>query len=72
MFKRLVIAASVSVVAFIGLGPAAGASADTATQDVSVKAVQYTVKSPGRIIDWDAPAPAPGDGGATTQRIDWD
>jgi hypothetical protein len=83
VFKRLVVAASVSAIAVVGLGPATGASAGTpSSEHASVKAFQPKVTkhvrvidwdAPGKAIDWDAPAPAPSTGGGyTTQRIDWD
>ncbi|AWB92943.1 hypothetical protein [Aeromicrobium chenweiae] len=83
MFKRLIVAASVSAIAVIGLGPVAGATAASPSKQVvvKVKAVQPKISkprvidwdAPGKAIDWDAPAPAAGSGGGfSTQRIDWD
>ncbi|MRK01089.1 hypothetical protein GEV27_06095 [Aeromicrobium sp. S22] len=83
MFKRLVVAASVSAIAVIGLGPATGASAVAPSEKSVVKVKGFAPKistprvidwdAPGKAIDWDAPAPAAGSGGGySTQRIDWD
>lgn len=83
MFKRLVVAASVSAIAVLGLGPATGASAAAPSEQsfVKIKAFQPKISkprvidwdAPGKGIDWDAPAPAAGTGGGySTQRIDWD
>ncbi|MEJ7635152.1 hypothetical protein [Aeromicrobium sp.] len=57
MFKRLIAAASVSVIAAVGLAPAASAAP---------RQEHKIVKG----IDWDAPQPAPT--GAATNAIDWD
>ena len=62
MIKRLAAAASVSVLAIVGLAPAASAAASEARHQPKPSIV--------KIIDWDAPKPAPG--GPTTQAIDWD
>ena len=62
MFKRLAAAASVSVIAVVGLAPAASAASHGSWHQPK--------PSITKIIDWDAPKPAPG--GPTTQAIDWD
>lgn len=62
MLKRLVAAASVTIIAGVGIAPAASAASSEGRHH------QYKPKVV-KIIDWDAPTPAPG---FSTQRIDWD
>lgn len=58
MFKRLAAAAAVSVIAAVGIAPAASAAPQPKSKIV-------------KIIDWDAPKPtAPS--GPSTRAIDWD
>lgn len=66
MIKRLVVGVFVSGLTMFSVAPAATAATPSAP------VVKVAKPKPGKVIDWDAPAPAPGDGGATTQRIDWD
>ena len=66
MFKRLVVAASVSAVAMLGFVPAASASTPTSTAVVSLQPAKFKVS---KAIDRDAPPAS----GITVQRvIDWD
>ncbi len=64
--KRCVVGVFVSGLTMFAVAPAA--SAATSDDAVVVKVVKV---KPIKVIDWDAPAPT-SDGGATTQRIDWD
>lgn len=66
MFKRLLVAASVSALALLGLAPSA--SAAKTSDHVVVKV--HKVK-PAKAIDWDAPA-ADGGGYTVARSIDWD
>lgn len=70
MIKRLVVGVFVSGLTMFAVAPAATAAASS--DSVVVKVAKPTKPTPGKVIDWDAPAPAPSDGGASTQRIDWD
>ncbi|WP_456696461.1 hypothetical protein [Aeromicrobium sp. P5_D10] len=71
MFKRLVVATSVSALAILGSVSGASAEESTASGTTVVKVAKYKAPKPPKVIDWDAPTPAPG-GGVTTMRIDWD
>lgn len=72
VFKRLVVATSVSALAVLGsVGGATAADAPKSDSAVVVKVAKFKApKPPKKAIDWDAPAPAPG--GISTLRIDWD
>lgn len=71
MFKRLVVATSVSALAILGSVSGASAEDSTSGRTAVVKVAKFKAPKPPKFIDWDAPTPAPG-GGASTQRIDWD
>jgi hypothetical protein len=62
MLKRLVVAASVSLVAIVGLAPAASAVPKNNTKIVS--AIDW--HAPTKAIDWHAPAAA-----SVQRSIDW-
>ena len=68
--KRLVVGVFVSAVAVVGVAPAASAAPH---RDGHSAVAKVKVKKPkiAKIIDWDAPKPAPGRG-YSIQRIDWD
>jgi hypothetical protein len=68
--KRLVVGVFVSAVAVVGIAPAASAAPHHEVRTAVAKVKVKKPKAP-KVIDWDAPAPAPR-GGYTTQRIDWD
>lgn len=67
--KRLVAGVLLSGLTLFGAAPVASAAPSGDTSIVKVAKVKKP-KAP-KIIDWDAPAPAPG-GGFSAQRIDWD
>lgn len=69
MIKRCLVGVFVSGLTMFAVAPAATAA--TSSDTVVVKIAKAPKPKPGKVIDWDAPAPTSG-GGATTQRIDWD
>lgn len=69
MTKRLIAGVLLSGLTLFGVAPVASAATSSDSSVVKVAKVKKP-KAP-KVIDWDAPAPAPG-GGVTTQRIDWD